>query len=758
MFAVREQPGSLPISRRTILYIEDDEIDQMAFVRAVHELGIPYQYQIVGSCCEAVRVLQEKSFDAVVSDYNLPDGTVFDIIELIMMSSAPLIVITGAGDQEIAVKALQNGAADYLVKDSERAYLKMLSQSVEHAISRIAQDRLLKKIDTAVQQTGTAIAITETDGSISHINPQLLSQIGRSAEEVIGSSLSSLFSDIETYKQALLAAKNEGVWRGEVYSLKPDRGCLYEFITLSSILDSEDRFLGFLYSSMDITPLKEAEQALELEKDHLEITLRAISDGVIAIDHAGRVLFINPYARSFSLLPGDLANTPISEFFIPKKLTTGEVVSDLSWLSATHDPQKAMRYRLFHPQINEDRLIDIQVNTLPLPDDSCGSVIVFRDVTEIVRRDEERSRLSQLESIGQLAGGIAHDFNNILTIILSNIQMAKEPLTEQSVREERLTAALEAVSRAKALSKHFLTLSPGGEPVKEKIDIDSFLRGAPGGYMKGGSIQLTYEIATPLPFVYADPTQLGIAIHQIAKNAIEAMGESGQLLIRAYMRDVSNDPDTVLKKEVVIEICDTGPGIPADILPKVFEPYFSTKKGIQGMGLAIAHSIIVQHTGTISIVSAPGTGTRVIITLPVDSLKEEIPVKRNVGGRGNRVLVMDDEVRISEVLSLMLQRMGYKIDTAPDGERAVSLFDDARMQGDEFAVVILDLVIPEGLGGKETVSLLRSRDPDIPIIVSSGYSNDPVMADYQRFGFSDSLPKPYTKKALEEKMDCWAPL
>jgi CheY-like chemotaxis protein len=247
---------------------------------------------------------------------------------------------------------------------------------------------------------------------------------------------------------------------------------------------------------------------------------------------------------------------------------------------------------------------------------------------------------------------------------------------------------------------------------------------------------------------------LGIAIHQVIKNAIEAMDTAGNLTIRVFV----NNGDAETGRRVVIEISDTGAGIPPSILNRVFEPYFTTKNERRGLGLTIANSIIIRHNGLLCIESTPGIGTTVVISLPV--LDEPVaahapPVSRS---RGNRVLIMDDEAMILVMLALMLEPLGYTVDSAPDGARAVALFDAARSTSGQYALVILDLLVRGGMGGKETVKLLRERDPDIPILVSSGYSHDPILADYQHYGFSDSLPKPYTIQELREKVTFWAPL
>lgn len=742
------------LQNRRVLLIEDDEIDQRAFLRKIREMGVPYECKIAGSCEESRSVLRESVFDVIISDYNLTDGTVFDIIGDITKTGTPLIVTTGFSDPETAVKALQSGATDYLVKDPSLSYLQMIPLSVERSINRVAKERLLTTLEAAVQQTRTAFAITSPDMVITYCNQEMCHIKNRDRLSIIGSSLSSLFTDQMTCLTAIETAGNKGRWKGEVSELiQPDELRWY-LISITGITDVHGEQIGFLTGFEDISLQKESELAIGREKERLSITLRSIGDGVLACDNQGRILFINPAAQSMLGARELTPDMELTSIYIPRDPVSKTGLDNDTWLTDSNSESDLTRYSLIDPITGKEHLIEHHISSLPLPDGSLGKVIIFRDVTDAVRKEEEERRLSQLESLGLLAGGIAHDLNNILTIVLSNLIVAKELSAQSQELTDRLTAAEQAVTRAKSLSKQFLTFSPGGELVREPLVLEAFLRSAPGGYIKGGNIQLVYDFSPGIPPVFADPGQLGIAVHQIIRNAVESMAETGSITIRLGMDDES--PDSVR-----IEIRDTGVGIPADILPRVFEPYFSTKKEMQGLGLTTAHAIISRHTGSISISSTEGTGTVVSIVLPVSDAavgQDEPEIRTLPRIPGNRVLIMDDELMIQEILSLMIQRMGYVVDIASDGEEALVLFDTASQEGKPYSLVILDLIIPGGMGGKDTIAAIRQRDTEIPVMVSSGYSNDPIIANYQEYGFSDSLPKPYTMDALKEKMKNWAPL
>lgn len=741
---------------RKLLLIEDDEVDQMAFIRAIRQFPVQFMYEIAGSCREGLEILKNQSFDLILSDINLGDGTVFDIMDDIRKTRIPLVVITGAGDQETAVRALQNGAIDYLIKDVARTYLRMLPVSVERAITRAGEERLLTTLGAAVEQTHAAIAITLPDGVISYCNSGLLEMRKDTDICPTGKPLSYLFQDQEIYTQSLSTADAGGVWSGEVENRDPNGLSIWQLVTLSQIRGKEGEKAGYLWIAEDISILKAAEQALSSEKERLDITLHSIGDGVIAASSEGEILYMNPKAYDLcGKAAKDAQSGLLDEVYLPLDPRTRASVSDTEWKDTSDNRGGERRYLLNGPHPGEFRLIEQHISPLPFPDKTTGIVLVFHDITDMVRKEEESRRLSQLESLGLLAGGIAHDLNNVLTIILSNLVMARDiPSIDEDVKK-RLLSAENAVYRAKSLSKQFLTFSPGGEPVVEKLQLDSFLRNAPGGYIKGGDIQIIYNIPPDIPPVLADPGQLGVAIHQIARNAVESMEDSGKLCIRCRTVNKADDLQVV-----VIEIEDTGSGIPPEILPRIFEPYFSTKKEMKGLGLTTAHSIITRHKGTIDIRSTPGRGTCVSISLPVvsDSVNEPEMDKNQVQNKGNRVLIMDDEEMILEILTIMLKRLGYIVDVSRDGEEAMDRYKAASRDGFQYALVIMDLIIPGGVGGKEAIRMLREIDSEIPVMVSSGYSNDPVMADYKSFGFTDSLPKPYNLKNLQEKLSLLAPI
>jgi two-component system cell cycle sensor histidine kinase/response regulator CckA len=378
------------------------------------------------------------------------------------------------------------------------------------------------------------------------------------------------------------------------------------------------------------------------------------------------------------------------------------------------------------------------------------------DITESKMLQQEQQRLGKLESIGTLAGGIAHDFNNILTGIMGNISLALRNVESDSKVAERLLEAEKASLRAKDLTHRLLTFARGGAPIKKTVSIANLIKESAEFALRGSNTMCEYSLPDELWSLEADEGQLTQVFTNLVINASEAMPEGGTLHIRA--RNTVNKRKGPLPRGNYVEITvkDHGTGIASGHLERIFEPYFTTKQRGSGLGLATAHSIIKNHDGHIDVRSELGKGTTFTIYLPASS--KPVPAKKKVvaeaptPGKG-RVLVMDDEPAIRALLNRILTGIGYKVELTTEGKEAIEKYAGAREEGQQpFDAVIMDLTIPGGMGGKETISHLLKIDPGVKAIVSSGYSTDPIMADYQKYGFRGVVAKPYVAADLEKAL------
>ncbi|WP_457573237.1 PAS domain S-box protein [Desulfolithobacter sp.] len=512
----------------------------------------------------------------------------------------------------------------------------------------------------------------------------------------------------------------------------------------------------------DVDARKRAELALAREKEQLAVTLRSIGDGVITTDLKGHVLLLNQVAEKLTGWSEDEARgRPLPEVFTIIDERTGE--------ECENPAAKVLRTGRIVELGNHVILVardgtrrSVADSAAPIYDPEhklVGVVVVFRDVTEKYRMEQELLKVKKLESVGVLAGGIAHDFNNILAAILGNISLARARLEAGEDDQVDAAAALlvqaeKATEQARNLATQLLTFSRGGEPVKQTALIPEIIREAAGFILRGSPVQCQFDFAPDLWPAEIDPGQISQVIQNIILNARQAMAEGGQIQVRAENCEACiTEKSSLCERCIRIIISDNGPGMPAEVLEKIFDPYFSCRDGGSGLGLAICHSIIDKHGGRISVSSSPGNGTTFTILLPVgDGLVEEQDVETKQSDRPvrpARILLMDDDPMIRELVCQMLGFLGHQVDAVSDGQEAVDRYRQALETDMCYDLVILDLTIPGGMGGQEAAAKLRELDAGVRIIVSSGYSNDPVLAEFQRHGFAAALSKPFNLEEMK---------
>ncbi|MFC1537464.1 PAS domain S-box protein [Gemmatimonadota bacterium] len=392
-------------------------------------------------------------------------------------------------------------------------------------------------------------------------------------------------------------------------------------------------------------------------------------------------------------------------------------------------------------------------------EDAEGNVVRMigfaKDISERKQLEEERAKAAKLESIGLLAGGIAHDFNNILSIILGNVSLASMIAKEEkSATSEYLIDAGTGCSRARELTQQLLTFSKGGEPIKKTASLSGLIKEASVFALRGSNVKCRRYISKDLWPCEIDEGQISQVINNLILNADQAMPEGGTINLRAENDTVGKEGRLPLDegRYVKLTIKDQGLGISKEHLSKIFDPYFSTKQKGSGLGLATTYSIIKRHGGHISVESELKVGTTFYIYLPVSWKQvegKEVKKKEITVTRG-RILVMDDEQALREVISRMLEQIGHEVECANNGTQAVKIYKQAKESGQPFDAVILDLTIPGGMGGQETVKKLIEIDPEVKAIVSSGYSNDPVLANFRDYGFNSKVSKPYRIEELRE--------
>ena len=524
----------------------------------------------------------------------------------------------------------------------------------------------------------------------------------------------------------------------------------------------------------EIEERRQTAETLKRSKKEWETTFDAMSDWVSLIDLGSRILRTNRMGEKIvGIPPSEIIGQTCCKLL-------HDVETPIPGCPVQKMRQTRKRESVEFKMPDSDRWLT--VTTDPVMDDDgniTGAVHIVRDITNQKKLEAELLKVQKLESVGVLAGGIAHDFNNLLAIILGNISLAEEDVTQSDILEV-LNEARKASLRAKALTHQLITFSKGGAPVKKIASIAGFVKESVNSSLSGSNVRCESALPDDLWRVECDENQMGHVINNLIANAVEAMPAGGTIKIFTENRMLmQGEAELELHLQegryVKISIRDQGAGISEEDLPRIFDPYFSTKnRGAQkgmGLGLSSAYSIVSQHKGHISADSEVGLGTTVSIYLPAFEEKGSLegfaedrssPIEQDLRSPSTinnqqstikRVLVMDDEEGMRRFVKQMLNRFGYAVEVAEDGNKAIELYKKAMAVGEPFDAVLLDLTVKGGMGGKQALKHLLYVDPDVKAIICSGYFNDPVMANFKDYGFYGAMPKPFEGQTLRKTVN-----
>jgi len=649
-----------------------------------------------------------------------------------------------------------------------------------------------KTLHTIADTAKDAIIMMDDEGKVVFWNPAAEQIFGHPAHDALGRELHLLIAPQNSYDAYQKGFRHfqesgEGTVIGRTLELQALRKNGTEFpveVSLSTI-----QIKGRWFSTgiiRDITSRKQAEEKVKLFSGALEEAM----DGVQITDLRGYIIYSNKaveeiYGYSQSELVGKHVNTMnadkdfASRVILPCIKTDGRWSGEILvmhkdgtefpvWLSTAlvkneQDNPIAMigiiRDMTERKRVEDElrghreRLLDlVDERTIEL---TAANVRLKREIAEREKIEGELLRAQKLESLGILAGGIAHDFNNLLASVMGNVSLAKLDIPPADRAHRHLAEAEQASLRARDLTQQLLTFSKGGTPVKTVASLAALIRESAGFALRGSSVRHELQIPDDLWLIEADEVQMTQVINNLLINADQAMPEGG--VIRVSCENVTLEaqdvPPLAAGRYVQVTIADSGTGIPKEHLAKVFDPYFTTKQRGSGLGLAVTYSIINKHGGNITLESTLGKGTVFRLYLPATD-KKPAPARaevENIRTGHGRVLVMDDEEPIRTTMRDILVRLGYDVAFAEDGVQAIEIYRNAMdKRGTPFDAVIMDLTIAGGMGGKEAVKKLIEIDPNVKAIVSSGYSRDPVMAEYQQFGFCGVIAKPFRIKDLSE--------
>jgi two-component system, cell cycle sensor histidine kinase and response regulator CckA len=569
-------------------------------------------------------------------------------------------------------------------------------------------------------------------------------------ERVVHPDDSWLFEEHLSRSEALV-----GVHEAEFRIVRHDGAIRWVAHLCQPIYDDNGCYLGLRCTTCDITDQKRSEQALRESEETLRHLMESMPVGVALIREDGSIDYVNHYFEAlFGYSSAEIPTAgQLYAHIYPdpghRETVVAELETTLAQAQANCTPVAPIEF--------DATCKDGAVRHIILNRQLFGSrrMIICTDITERESLQNERLKTQKLESLGVLAGGIAHDFNNILTGILGNISFGRMFLDETHSSFIPLGHAEKASLRAAELAAQLLTFAKGGTPVKKAVQLPPLVEESMSLVLRGANVKGVIRIPDTLPAVEADEGQISQAFHNVILNAVQAMPEGGNLTVSAQVVTLSpgNKEGLPPRDYVMLSFADQGVGIPSAIRQKIFDPYFTTKASGTGLGLASVHSIVSRHGGRIEVSSEPAKGSVFTLLLPTAGKGAAAPAVGSepaavpVGG-GERVLVMDDEALILDLASQLLGHLGYRVTACASGDRAIALYREAKEAGTPFHAAIMDLTVPGAMGGKEASQRILDIDPSARLIVSSGYSSDPIMAEYEKYGFRAAIAKPYKGQDL----------
>ena len=600
------------------------------------------------------------------------------------------------------------------------------------------------------------VSSTLEEGRLIEINDAFEVRFKCKKEEVLGLSAGNFnfWAEARDHARVVRTLRENGEVRDREIYFRDYTGNIFPGLYAGVIaeIDGEDCLLSVI---MDISERKLAELRIRESEETLKSLMDVMPVGVRWYDMNGKIEYVN---RSFVDLFGyTLAEIPTLDRWFSRAYPDPAYREGIiaRWNAARDESERGTP---IEPAESNVTCKDGSVRHVIVSTQFAGSrrLVIFTDVTE---RDATKDRLlnaQRLESLGILAGGIAHDFNNILTGIMGNISLARMFTDAPEKLGQLLDHAEQASRRAADLVSQLLTFAKGGAPVKKPLSVRPLVDESLSLALPGSKVRAVVDIPDSLPEIEADAGQLIQVFNNIIVNAVQAMPDGGTVTVSAATVELADRNRHALPgaEYVTLEFTDQGTGINERDLKRIFDPYFTTKPKGTGIGLSSAHSIVKKHGGHIDVRSTPGKGTSFTIYIP--SAQETDPEKRGAQGaealparRGGSILVMDDESMVREIAAGMLSYLGYQVTTCATGEEAIALYQAAKEANHPFSAAIMDLTVPGAMGGKEAARQILEFDPSARLIVSSGYSNDPIVAQYASHGFRAALTKPYVSGELQ---------
>jgi PAS domain S-box-containing protein len=793
------------LDRIRILIVENEALVGCDMASTLARIG----YDVVGACQTgeaALDMVRDLQPDLVLMDIHLAgsiDG-VETAKQIKSRTAIAVIYVTACADLQTVARARDTQPHGYLLKPFSEDELRLTVEiAATHYLEEVEHRRREQSYFQAFQSLADGAIATDLAGIIVFINPAAAKIIGWSNEEVAGRSLDEVFRLFhpggEPAEVQVVDESGSGSHRTVWLTTKTgERVAITDRTT--ALRDQRNSLTGLIILFRRLSPPTPLESNAAaggqdlITSSYAPITrslppplpvTESIAVAAMAPPSAPGISTVQPIASPAPLvdvvesisdpliaLDGmwrlTYANAAATKLFARDKLA---ILGTLFWElmpSAIRDAhQETLSHALLHREpVSRDLYMEAQQTWLELRAYPFGEgmLLLLKDTTARHEEAERRNRLDRLESLGLLARGFAHDFNNLLTVLIGNLSLAEMRLRGQTDRIPELATAKQATLQAQSLVQQLLTFARGGAPIKRHMKpaelIESFFQ----HHSRATAVRYRVEVQPNLPSIAVDPNQVRRLLGNLIRNAEQALPRGGELVVRCLapnpqemygsdtLPELSDQP-----QGIILEVSDNGEGITSDNLPHIFEPYFSTRKAqnATGLGLTVCESIAKAHGGSLSVRSEQGIGTTVRFYIPVDADEDtvdELGLSRAAFDLGaataSRILILEDDPLVRSLIQRNLVSQGFEVIETAEGTETIRRYQEAMEQGRPIDLVVLDLTIPNGLGGVRTMERLRQLDPNVLAIVSSGYSDDPVMAKPAAYGFSAVLPKPYEPSDL----------